>query len=191
MKFETLTYAALPPDVSGDSAAGPQEAPITSPKGGFSPAHMTDNIASFLLRLAAYFQGYLSSLPVAVRSIAPEQTCLTVIDSELDNSSEPLITVRMNRAISRRMRWLIKRGRASRSGKMRVATAEDKARCNLTPGQFIEYCIRVHGWSRVRSYGLGPGRRALRMIAISAAVLQGDVLCLNKPTLGAAPLSPD
>ena len=74
---------------------------------------------------------------------------------------------------------------------MRVATAEDKARCNLTPGQFIEYCIRVHGWSRVRSYGLGLGRLALRLLAISAAFLQGDVLYLNKSATCAAPLSPD
>ena len=191
MKFETLTYAALPPDVSGDSAAGPQEAPITSPKGGFSPAHMTDNIASFLLRLAAYFQGYLSSLPSMKRLARPKPIHLTVIDSAIEGGSEPLITVRMNRAFSRRMRWLIKRGRVQRSGKMRVASAEDKARCNLTPGQFIEYCIRVHGWSRVRSYGLGSGRRALRLLAISAAFLQGDGVSLNKPTLCAAPLSPD
>jgi len=152
---------------------------------------MTESIAQFLLRLAAYFQGYLSSLPVAVRAIEPEQTCLTVIDSAVEGGSEPLIAVRMNRALSRRMRWLIKRGRVERSGKMRLASADDKARCNLTPGQFIEYGIRVHGLSRVRSYGLGLGRRALRMIAISAAFLQGDGLSLNKPALCAAPLSPD
>jgi len=74
---------------------------------------------------------------------------------------------------------------------MRFATADDKARCNLSPGQFTEYCIRVHGWSRMRSYGLGLGRRALRAIAISAAALQGDILSLQKPALCAAPLSPD
>ena len=152
---------------------------------------MTVSIAAFLLRLAAYFQGYLSSLPSMKRLARPEPIQLTVIDSAIEGGSEPLIAVRMNRALSRRMRWLIKRGRASRSGKIRVASADDKARCHLTPGQFIEYGIRVYGLSRVRSYGLGLGRRALRLLAISAAFLQGYGLSLNKPTLCAAPLSPD
>jgi len=153
---------------------------------------MTESIARFLLRLAAYFQGYLSSLPTMKRSAAkPEPIQLTVIDSAIEGGSEPLIAVRMNRALSRRMRWLIKRGRVQRSGKMRLATAEDKARCHLTPGQFIEYGIRVYGLSRVRSYGLGLGRRALVIIAISTAALQGDVLSLLKRASCAAPLSPD
>jgi len=191
VKFETLTYAPLPLDFSGGSAAGPQEAPIPSPQGGFSPALMTDNIACFLLRLAAYFQGYLSSLPSMKRLARPEPIHLTVIDSAIESGSEPLIAVRMNRAFSRRMRWLIKRGRVQRSGKIRVASADDKARCNLSPGQFIEYGIRVYGLSRVRSYGLGLGRRALLIIAICAATLQGDGPSLNKPTTCAAPLSPD
>lgn len=142
-------------------------------------------LAVFLLRLMAYFQGCLASLPRA-----PKHS-ITIIDSSLDNSSEPLIQVRMNRHLSRRLRWLIRRGRVERSGKMRLATAADEARCNLTPGQFNEYCIRVHGMSRIRIYGMGLGRRALRLLAFTQAALQGCVLSLRKAAVCSAPLCPD
>ena len=76
-------------------------------------------LAVFLLRLMAYFQGCLAILPRA-----PKHS-ITIIDSSLDNSSEPLIQVQMNRHLSRRLRWLIKRGRVERSGELRLATADD------------------------------------------------------------------
>ena len=142
-------------------------------------------LAVFLLRLMAYFQGCLASLPRA-----PKHS-ITIIDSSLDNSSEPLIQVRMNRHLSRRLRWLIKRGRVERSGELRLATADDIARCNLTPGQFMEYSIRVHRISRIRIYGLGLGRRALRLHSFTMAALQGDIVCLRKAVICSAPLSPD
>ena len=142
-------------------------------------------LAVFLLRLMAYFQGCLASLPRA-----PKHS-ITIIDSSLDNSSEPLIKVRMNRHLSRRLRWLIRRGRVERSGELRVATAEDEARCNLTPGQFLEYSIRVHRMSRIRLYGLGMGRLALRLCAIFMASLQGDKVSLSRVGLCSAPLTPD
>ena len=142
-------------------------------------------LAVFLLRLMAYFQGCLASLPRA-----PKHS-ITIIDSSLDNSSEPLIQVRMNRHLSRRLRWLIKRGRVERSGEMRLATEVDKARCSLTPGQFNEYMIRVDGVSRIRLYKLGLSRHARRLISITSAGLQGHVLCLGKAALCLAPLMPD
>jgi len=94
----------------------------------------------------------------------------------------------MNRQLSRRMRWLIRRGRVERSGEMRLATVDDMARCTLTPGQFLEHGIRVHGFSRTRVYRLGLGRRALRLRAIGSAALQGDSLCLGKCAICLAPL---
>jgi len=161
---------------------------LTSPQGEACPARLSDGIAAFLLRLAAYFQGCLASLP-RLEHIGQEP--LTVIDTALDDSAEPLIAVRMNRALSRRMRWLIRRGLAERSGEMRAATADNMARCNLTPGQFIEYGIRVYRRSRPRVYGLGLGRRALRLLAILCAKLQGTAGCLHKAAMCLAPLSPD
>jgi len=193
MKFETLTYAASSLGFSGCSASGPQETHLSSPTGGLFSARMSDSIAAFLLRVAACFHGCLSSFPSLEPSIQEglSHCRLTVADSSIDKTSEPLITVRMNRHLSRRMRWLIRRGRVERSGQMRAATAEDKARGNLTPGQCNEYGIRVHGYSRIRTYGLGFTRDELRKIAICWWGLQGSRECLVKLGLCHAPLSPD
>ena len=186
MKFETLTYAAGPTDFSGGGASGSQDARLTSPKGGFSPARLSVAMGAFLIRLAAFFQGCLPRLP---RMASHER--LTVIDTAMAEGSGPLQIVTMNRALSRRMRWLIKRGRVERSGKMRLATAADKARCNLTPGQFNEYMIRVDGVSRIRLYHLGLSRHVRRLRSITCAGLQGDALCLGKAAICLAPLMPD
>jgi len=188
VKFETLTYAAGPTDFSVGLASGSQEARQTSSEGGLWPARLSvEGLAAFLLRVAAYFQGCLASLP-RIEQNAKET--LTLIDTSLDNTSGPLIKVRMNRTLSRRMRWLIKRGRAERSGEMRVYSPEE-GRCNLTPGQFLEYGIRVHGMSRVRVYRLRLGRRALRIFAVISFALQGDRMCLGRMAFCSAPISPD
>ena len=161
-------------------------------------------LAAFLLRLMAYFHGTLRALPrweglrgyealhSTEGSAAPN---MVVIDSAAENSmgpnSEPLMKVRMNRALSRRLRWMMKRGRLGGSGEMRLASATEQARCQLSAGQFIEYCIRVHGQSRIRAYGLGLGRRALRDMAIHCAALQGDGLSLCRAAKCNALLAPD
>jgi len=82
---------------------------------------------------------------------------VSLVDTSVDETSEPLHAVRMNRHLSQRLRWLIRRGRVARSGEMRIATANDEARCNLSAGQYNEYCIRVYRWSRTRVYHLGLG----------------------------------
>lgn len=175
MTFDSVTYTAPILDFTLESEdAGSSE--TTCAKQG---------LAAFLLRLMAYFQGCLSSLPCAPR------TSITVIDSSLEDSSEPLMQVRMSRHLSRRLRWLIRRGRVERLGKLRLTTAEDEARCNLTPGQFNEYCIRVHRRSRVRLYGLGLGRRALRLRGFTMALLQGGEACFCRASQCSAPLTPD
>jgi len=187
VKFETLTYSAHVTDYSV-AASAPSILGRSLPEGGIAPAYLPPYLAAFLLRLAAYFQGTVNSLP---RKEYPTELCLTVIDTALDGTTEPLQRVRMNRQLSRRLRWLIKRGRVERSGETRLATAEDEARCNLTPGQFNEYCIRSSRVSRIRIYSLGLSRRALRLRSILLFVLQGDRLCLGKASLCSAPLSPD
>jgi len=200
MMFQTVTYAAQPLDFAiGEEV--PDLAPNLTSYSAPIPARetqgLTDSLAAFLLRLAAYFQGYLTSLPRVSPALGHQaaQGSLTVIDTALDGTHEPLIKVRMNRALSRRMRWLIRRGRVERSGRMRVCNLDDQARCTLSPGQFIEYGIRVYGHSRVRVYGLGQnlslGRRALRLRARLFAGLHGDKICLRKAIACAAPLSPD
>jgi len=128
--------------------------------------------------------------PLTLRPLCPHEP-LSVIDTSLDATSEPLIEVRLNHHLSRRLRWLIRRGRVSRSGEVRLATTEDTALCNLTPGQFMEYSIRVHRMSRIRIYGMGLGRRTLRLRAIFWAALQGDALSMRKAGNCAALLSPD
>jgi len=157
------------------------------------PACLPIGLAGFLLRLVAYFQGAVSNYPRLedYRTDFPTERSVTVIDTSLDDSREPLQRVRMNRHLTRRLRWLIRRGRAARSGEMRIATANNEARCKPTPGQFNEHCIRVQGHSRTRIYGFGLGCRALRYIAIYTAALQGNALCLGKTDLCSAPISPD
>jgi len=176
----------MPTDFSVGGASGSDEARPTSLRGGFSAARFSVAMGAFLIRLAAYFQG---CLPRGPRMASQER--ITVIDTAMAEGSGPLQVVTMNRALSRRMRWLIKRGRVERSGKMRLATEVDKARCSLTPGQFNEYMIRVDGVSRIRLYKLGLSRHARRLISITSAGLQGHVLCLGKAALCLAPLMPD
>ena len=175
MEFPAVTYAAQ--SVS--------YAPFTFEEESDSSSSLTHGLAAFLLRVAAYFQGCLASLP-RVRSTyeypATLTESLTVMDPALEGGSEPLIKVRMNRALRRRMRWLIKRGRVQRSGHMRVCSAAAEARCNLTPGQMREYNIRVNGVARVLAYALNRGGRLPN---------KGRVLSLGTALLCNAILTPD
>lgn len=96
---------------------------------------LSDGLAAFLLRVAAYFQGYLAAFPSlpqmplsgAHRDVAIEgyniEESLTLMDDSAAESSGPLTRVRMNRALRRRMRWLVRRGRMKRSGQCHVASA--------------------------------------------------------------------
>jgi len=182
MMFENVTYAASPLDC----AINPSSDYVQESVG------LTENIAAFLIRVAAYFQGCLASLPRAMRQAhVPlkhmREPSLTLIDAGLESGSEPLQRVRMNRHLSRRLRWLMRRGRVQRSGQMRLASPADEARCRMTPGQFMEYCIRLYGWSRVQAYRLGLSRRLWHLMA-GADGLEGDALCLRKARVCAAPL---
>ena len=174
MEFPAVTYAA--PSVS--------YAPLCFEAESDSPSGLTHGLAAFLLRVAAYFQGCLASLPRRVsasqNTTVPES--VTVMDAALEGSSEPLIKVRMNRALRRRMRWLIKRGRVQRSGRLRVCSVAAEARCNLTPGQMREYNIRVNGVARVLAYALNRGGHLPN---------KGRVLSLGTSLLCNAILTPD
>jgi hypothetical protein len=101
------------------------------------------------------------------------------MDAALEDIIGPLIKVRMNRALRRRMRWLIKRGRVQRSGRLRVCSAAAEARCNLTPGQMVEYNIRVNGVARVLAYALNRGGRNPNRVGVlswGGALLCGAIL---------------
>jgi len=74
-----------------------------------SSSNLTHGLAAFLLRVAAYFQGCLASLPRVMSSYEQRATSqeivqeglqesVTVMDPALEGSSEPLVKVRMNRA---------------------------------------------------------------------------------------------
>ena len=174
MEFPAVTYAA----------SSVSYAPLCFEAESDSASGLTHGLAAFLLRVAAYFQGCLASLP-RVRSVQQNLTVpesLTVMDAALEGNSEPLIKVRMNRALRRRMRWLIKRGRVQRSGHLRVCSVAAEARCNLTPGQMVEYNIRVNGVARVLAYALNRGGRIAN---------KGSVLSLGVALLCNAILTPD
>ena len=174
MEYPAVTYAA--PSVS--------YAPFCFEAESDPSSGLTYGLAAFLLRVAAYFQGCLASLPrrasASQNTTVPES--VTVMDPALEGSSEPLIKVRMNRALSRRMRWLIKRGRVQRSGRVRGCSAAVEALCNLTPGQMVEYNIRVNGVARVLAYALNRGGRIAN---------KGGVLSLGTALLCNAILTPD
>ena len=174
MEFPAVTYAAR--SVS--------YAPFCFADESDSSSGLTDGLAAFLLRVAAYFQGCLASLPrrVSASQNTTVPQSVTVMDPALEGGSEPLIKVRMNRALRRRMRWLIKRGRVQRSGRLRVCSAAAEARCNLTPGQMVEYNIRVNGVPRVLAYALNRGGRIAN---------KGGVLSLGVALLCGAILTPD
>ena len=194
MEFPAVTYAAqsvsYAPFCFEDESDSLSDAP-TLPNG----------LAAFLLRVAAYFQGYLASFPRMASS--DEQSAMsqevgkediqedipesmpesvTMIDAALDGTSGPLTRIRMNRAFSRRMRWMIKRGRIKRTGRVRVCDAATEARFNLTPGQMAEYSIRVHKRSRTVTYGLNRGGHVQN---------KGTVLSFGIALLCNAILTPD
>lgn len=188
MAYQTVTYAA-----SLTYAAQPV-APLAE-----SSPNLTDGLAAFLLRVAAYCQGCLASLPrmqsfCEPLAISPGgfqedaqgnvqaavKQSLTVMDAALDGTSGPLVKVTMNRAFSRRLRWLIKRGRVQRSGRLRVCDAATEARCNLTPGQMSEYYIRVYRQNRTVIYGLNRGGRIQNkggVMSLGVAGESGVLLC--------------
>lgn len=177
MDFPAVTYTA--PSVSYAPVCFGEESDSFS-----NAPTLTHGLAAFLLRVAAYFQGCLASLPRLSASYERSaiQQSVTVMDEALAGTSGPLIKVRMNRALRRRMRWLIKRGRVQRSGRLRVCSASAEARCNLTPGQMTEYNIRVNGVARVLAYALNRGGRIQN---------KGNVLSLGVGAFCAVPLSPD
>ena len=174
MEFPAVTYAAR--SVS--------YAPLCFEDESDSSSNLTGGLTAFLLRVAAYFQGCLASLPrrVSASQNTTVPQSVTVMDPALEGSSEPLIKVRMNRALRRRMRWLIKRGRVQRSGRLRVCSVAAEARCNLTPGQMREYNIRVNGVARVLAYALNRGGHLPN---------KGRVLSLGTSLLCNAILTPD
>ena len=174
MEFPAVTYAA----------SSVSYAPFCFEDESDSSSGLSHGLAAFLLRVAAYFQGCLASLPrrVSASQNTTVPQSVTVMDPALEGSSEPLIKVRMNRALRRRMRWLIKRGRVQRSGRLQVCSAAAEARCNLTPGQMREYNIRVNGVARVLAYALNRGGRLPN---------KGRVLSLGTALLCNAILTPD
>jgi hypothetical protein len=164
---------------------------------------LSGGLAAFLIRVAAYFQGYLSAFPslpqmplhgahggIPLEGYNAEGP-LTLMDGSVAETSGPLTRVRMNRALRRRMRWLVRRGRIKGSGQHRIASPQIEARCTLSPGQMNEYCIRRYRLSRVVTYGLGMSCRLLRLRALLSTDMQGNAMCLRQVMSCAAPLSPD
>jgi len=123
-------------------------------------------------------------------SSTPAQSTPThIVHIPSSEPDAPRKAVRVNRAMMRRLRRLLRLREASYFDGPSVS--DECARLGLTLRQYREYLIRCQGYSRVRVYGLGWGRLAMVLRSIFCSVLQGDAASLMRAGVCAARLSPD
>jgi len=141
-----------------------------------------------MLRFWVWMQMQFSAL----RDKAAREVCSMpshIVHMPSSNPDAPRKAVRVNRAIMRRLRRLLRLREASYFDGPSVS--DECARLGLTLRQYREYLIRCQGYSRVRVYGLGWGRLAMVLRSIFCSVLQGDAASLMRAGVCAARLSPD
>jgi len=182
VKFETLTYQAPLTDFSVGEALGPNEAPLTSPKGEISPAYFS-HIAGWLWawmshQICAYLTAVMSGNPKA-RLVQMPATAI--------GSDEPLRVVRLNRSIKRKLARLERRNPLGE----RVMAIYEHEDSGVSPAQYMERRIRTERIGRTRIYGLNLTRLELIIHAVKSAWLQGHFAKLCNLGVCAAPLSPD
>ena len=128
----------------------------------------------------------------ALRDKAAREVCSMpshIVHMPSTNPDAPRKAVRVNRAIMRRLRRLLRLREASYFDGPSVS--DECARLSLTLRQYREYLIRCQGYSRVQMHGLGWGRHARMLRAILCGLLQGDAASLMRADICAARLSPD
>ena len=218
MTFETLTYQTQSTDFSVSCVSGPQEArqkdPQGAPKGepqeepsaalpaGPSNRLMADMAMRFWLWmskcLGECLAQCLSARPLRGASrgqhiiLWPPLERLAGPDAFAapDCQTAPACALRVNRSLARRLRRLARRCRGEdRFNLLRFQQNSDIS--HLSPGQYLEWMIRVYRWGRTRLYGLNMASRELRHRAVRDGRLQGAVSAFGKAGLCAAPLSPD
>ena len=128
----------------------------------------------------------LSKGEVSQETMAQAPSNLWLIPSA-DPSAPPRV-VRGSRSILRKLRRI---QRMNPEGYFDKPIFKPEGDRELSRTQFIEYMIRVLGWSRVRSYHLGPTWRDIVLRMFEALAAQGDATCLKRAGSCNAPLSPD
>lgn len=101
----------------------------------------------------------------------------------------PARAVRVNRSILRKLRRLERLYPPSYFDG--PAYRPEGARPDLSESQYLEYMIRLHRWSRVRTHGLGLRRRDRMLRVIACLDLQGAAASLGLSGICHAPLTPD
>lgn len=187
VKFEALTYSAA-------SFEGGASAPVILGRSSGSPAALSpaSNSSKPLSAAMVRFWFWMQMRFSALRDKAAREVCSMpshIVHMPSTNPDAPRKAVRVNRAIMRRLRRLLRLREASYFDGPSVS--DECARLSLTLRQYREYLIRCQGYSRVQMHGLGWGRHARMLRAILCGLLQGDAASLMRADICAARLSPD
>ena len=188
VKFETLTFSAAcfergvsAPSILGRSSYISAAALSAAPK---TSAPISAAILRFWLWMQMQF-GVLRPRPARKVCSTPSHT-FHLPTSEPGASQK---SVRVNRAMMRRLKRLIRlRGASYFEG---PSVGAGCARLGLTLRQYRDYMIRCRGYSRVRLFSLGLGRRAMMLRSIFCVSLRGDAASLRRAGVCGARLSPD
>lgn len=138
------------------------------------------------LQVSACLELTTSLAKSALPKLASKPSHIFVLPSA--DPSAPQQAVRVNRSIMRKLRRL-ERLRPDVFLK-KPEPLPDWVR-DLSPTQYLEYLIRVHRWSRVRSYRLGAKWRDKLRHAVEGLVLQGDAGSLRWALTCNALITPD
>lgn len=193
MKFEALTYSAAcfergasAPSILGRSSCA--SAAAFSPALNISETGSSGPLSAVMLRFWLWVQMQFGALhPRPARKVC--STPSHIFHLPTSEPGAPQKSVRVNRAMMRRLRRLMRlRGASYFEG---PSVSAECARLGLTLRQYRDYMIRCRGYSRVRIYGLGLGRRAMMLRSIFCGLLQGDAASLRRSAICGARLSPD
>jgi len=193
VKFEALTYSAASleggasaPQILGRSSCA--SAAAFSPAPNISETGSSGPLSAAMLRFWFWVQMQFGALrPRPARKVCSTPSHLFHLPTS--EPGAPQKSVRVNRAMMRRLKRLLRlRGASYFEG---PSVGAECARLGLTLRQYREHLIRCMGYSRVRLFGLGWGRRARVLWSIFCGLLQGDAASLLRPGMSGARLSPD
>lgn len=183
VKFETLTYQAGEIDFSMCPASAPN---ISGRSKTYSEAVPAFNMATRIwLMLSVQIMAYYAK----VKALRPRAQ----LAAKYCAPGEPaghLIPFTLNRRLRRRLARLQRLGRIA-PAQLCIYEADDDEDDGLSETQFLDKMIRHEKWCRVRVFGLGMTRRALRKMAVMFEGLQGRTASLRRAMACHALLSPD
>ena len=168
-----------------------------SPALNLSGQNTSGPLSAAMLRFWVWMQMQISALrdkpgrePAREGGSTPVQSTPThIVHIPSSEPDAPRKAVRVNRAMMRRLRRLVRlRGASYFDG---PSVGDECRRLGLTLRQYQDYLIRCQGYSRVKMHGLGWDRGARMMRSIFCGLLQGDAASLMRAGLCGARLSPD